>query len=512
VDVGIDPDTAFQIFTDEIDAWWKRGPHNFYNGKRAVAMRFEPGVGGRYLEVYDDATGDVLEIGRITVWEPGRRLAWRMSLDDTEVEVRFEAISAGTRVVLEQRIVSGGKIADFYTGWHNILSWFGDWTDRREGVSQPASPASKDIPALRSNSTSTMTAADAAQGLGLGDSHAAWLTNLDNVHPSASLMAPDQDELAASLTRLGVAPDDAAEVLRTMPSAERNPEAWWLLERSHYVFAGGLANRDIAASTNTSGESVPMLDWAMWSQPPLSPLPAELRFFPVHLILVTVDAIRACHREFGIPDDISWKTLSYLGQAMTVYRKNRGETGIRLTRWDWLRFLGWLYEVGRLQVTHYRIRTHPKEAGPLFWYDDEAIARLGVGFRRGDPALSIHVPASEPLTPDAMDESFHRLRTDFMGIYGREPMRVATCTSWLLDEQLAEYLPQDSNILAFQARFTLVPGAREDEAIIHYVFGCERPKQLDALPQRTALERAIVQHLRLGRSWRMRTGWMDLSN
>jgi hypothetical protein len=90
-------------------------------------MRFEPGVGGRFLEVYDDAKGDVLEIGRITVWEPGRRLLYRMSLDDTEVEVLFTAIPEGTRVQVEQRLVPGGTDAHFYTGWPNILGWFRDW-------------------------------------------------------------------------------------------------------------------------------------------------------------------------------------------------------------------------------------------------------------------------------------------------------------------------------------------------------------------------------------------------
>jgi uncharacterized glyoxalase superfamily protein PhnB len=143
VDVAVDPETAFRIFTEEIDAWWDRGPANFYDGGRALAMRFEPGVGGRYLEVYNDATGDALEIGRITVWEPGRRFVYRSSLDDTEVEIRFEAIDGGTRVSLEQRLVSGGKTAHFLSGWHNILTWFADLAERPAGESPP-----KDLPRI----------------------------------------------------------------------------------------------------------------------------------------------------------------------------------------------------------------------------------------------------------------------------------------------------------------------------------------------------------------------------
>jgi uncharacterized glyoxalase superfamily protein PhnB len=142
VEVAVDPETAFRIFTEEIDAWWVRGPVNFYNAARAVGKRIEPGVGGRYLEIYDDAAGDALEIGRITVWEPGRRLGYRSSLDDTEVDIRFEAIPGGTRVALEQRIIPGGKSARFLSGWANILGWFADRAEWPDG----SAPAQRDIP------------------------------------------------------------------------------------------------------------------------------------------------------------------------------------------------------------------------------------------------------------------------------------------------------------------------------------------------------------------------------
>jgi hypothetical protein len=70
----------------------------------------------------------------------------------------------------------------------------------------------------------------------------------------------------------------------------------------------------------------------------------------------------------------------------------------------------------------------------------------------------------------------------------------------------------DSNILAFQRRFELVPGAHDnDEAMLGFVFGAERSKQLEALPKRTTLERAVVRHLQLGRHWRVRTGWLGLT-
>ncbi|MGH9918312.1 MAG: hypothetical protein ACRD6W_05505 [Nitrososphaerales archaeon] len=70
VEVGIDADTAFRVFTEELDLWWVRGPINHHAAGRAAAMRFEPGAGGRILEIYDEATGDVLELARVVEWEP----------------------------------------------------------------------------------------------------------------------------------------------------------------------------------------------------------------------------------------------------------------------------------------------------------------------------------------------------------------------------------------------------------------------------------------------------------
>src|SRR6516165_7109598 len=109
VEVAVDPGTAFAAFTDELDLWWVRGPINHHAAGRMLAMRCEPGVGGRLLEVYDDTTGDALELGRITAWEPGRLLAWTSSIDEVSTEVRFEPSGAGTLVRVVARIPAGGQ-------------------------------------------------------------------------------------------------------------------------------------------------------------------------------------------------------------------------------------------------------------------------------------------------------------------------------------------------------------------------------------------------------------------
>lgn len=92
VEVAVDPPTAFEVFTEEVAAWWRS----------SEAVRFEAGVGGRVLALTADPDSEPVEIGRILVWEPGPRLAFSYH-DDTEVEVRFEPSESGTRVVVEHR-------------------------------------------------------------------------------------------------------------------------------------------------------------------------------------------------------------------------------------------------------------------------------------------------------------------------------------------------------------------------------------------------------------------------
>ena len=134
VEVAVDPSTAFKVFTQELDCWWVQGPINFYDSSRAYAKRMEPGVGGRIVEVYDSASGDGLELARITIWEPGARLAWQSSLDDVEIDVHFDESNGGTVVRVEATIPEGGADRG-ETSWVRMTPvWFGDWMSRRDDV------------------------------------------------------------------------------------------------------------------------------------------------------------------------------------------------------------------------------------------------------------------------------------------------------------------------------------------------------------------------------------------
>lgn len=105
--VAATPLAAFEAFTAEIGTWWVPDPLFALTPRGDGVLRFEPGEGGRLVTTLPN--GKEFEVGRITAWEPGRRLAlsWRQATFPpgiaTEVEVRFEAVGDETRVTVEHR-------------------------------------------------------------------------------------------------------------------------------------------------------------------------------------------------------------------------------------------------------------------------------------------------------------------------------------------------------------------------------------------------------------------------
>jgi len=104
--VAVAPEDAFEVFTAEVDLWWRRGPR-FRGGGAASEIRFDRDAEGHRL--IEQNASELFEIGRVRVWDPGKRLVLDYRLrnfapgERTEVEVRFEATGQGTRVTLEHR-------------------------------------------------------------------------------------------------------------------------------------------------------------------------------------------------------------------------------------------------------------------------------------------------------------------------------------------------------------------------------------------------------------------------
>jgi uncharacterized protein YndB with AHSA1/START domain len=132
--VAADPMRAFDVFTNEIALWWQpSGLFQITSGGDG-RLAFEPCVGGRLFTTLDD--GRTFEIGRISAWEPGKRLmfTWRQASftdeQSTEVEVLFEPVGKETRVSIEHRAwdtIPQRHAARHGFPEHATLERVGDW-------------------------------------------------------------------------------------------------------------------------------------------------------------------------------------------------------------------------------------------------------------------------------------------------------------------------------------------------------------------------------------------------
>jgi uncharacterized protein YndB with AHSA1/START domain len=113
--VAVRPEVAFEVFTREVDLWWRRGPKFRPLGRKPGVLAFEGGGGGRLFEALGGGRApQIIEVGRITAWEPPERLAfdWRNSAfaqgKRTHMEVTFKPIAGKTEVTVE------------HTGWSSL--------------------------------------------------------------------------------------------------------------------------------------------------------------------------------------------------------------------------------------------------------------------------------------------------------------------------------------------------------------------------------------------------------
>ncbi len=122
---------------------------------------------------------------------------------------------------------------------------------------------------------------------------------------------------------------------------------------------------------------------------------------------------------------------------------------------------------------------------------------------KGDPVLDTHIPATGPMGHQACGESHQWAQRFYPSHYPDWAFKAFICSSWLLDPQLQIYLKPTSNVVLYQKEFFLhpKPGANDNQ---HFerVFGGP-VSDLDAAPQESSMQRALIKHCKAGGRWRL---------
>ncbi|HMR06322.1 MAG TPA: SRPBCC domain-containing protein [Polyangiaceae bacterium] len=153
--VAVSVQDAFEVFTGEIDLWWRGGLKFRIAGARPGRLNFEQRLGGRLFETVQFADGErTFEVGSVVVWEPPLRVAleWRnvnfKPHEKTLVEVTFTPSGPGTMVRVEHR--GWSTLPDGHPARHGLVDaafsrmigmWWGDLlASLREHVSTRHAP------------------------------------------------------------------------------------------------------------------------------------------------------------------------------------------------------------------------------------------------------------------------------------------------------------------------------------------------------------------------------------
>jgi hypothetical protein len=314
-----------------------------------------------------------------------------------------------------------------------------------------------------------------------------WLDHLDAIGPPpAPPVVPTGDDLAEILRYVEVPTRAFDPILRLRHEIDRDPDLRWLLDRSVHSL---------------------LLEMDRSVRPPAFPrLPDEVGdiapWFFMYVFAAITPYTRELNAQRGIPDAITQATLADIGRHVLIHQAQHQSLGLSGPGWLMLHARGMIFQLGRLQFERARLGTT----------SSTALQQAGHPYQKGDPILAVHIPGfMGPFTPEDCDASFAIAREFFSTHFPGERYDIAVCYSWLLDPQLAEYLPPSSNIVQFQRRFQPLYTTSEESnrTTLEFVFRTpDRP--LDDLPQNTTLERAVVQHIRAGRSWHGGQGWMPL--
>ncbi|OUS77788.1 hypothetical protein B1748_03115 [Paenibacillus sp. MY03] len=276
--------------------------------------------------------------------------------------------------------------------------------------------------------------------------------------------------------------------------------------------------------------------------------------FAVLIVLGCLDWTQKYYAERGIPEEILEETFGDLSLWMKHYERRHGRWGLDELGWLLNHAGGKLFRLGRLQFIHTTLNhgvmvlRHEgngdirllSEPGIVYrkdgrvngtngiygtdrcWtaaYQEDADGFAGhpidgsglaaeelvrlpaaewrVVLRSGDDVLDMHIPEGEPLRPEPCEDSMRRAIGFYETYFPDKPFRGFVCVSWLLDRQLAELLPADSNIGAFQRLLHLFPARSDEKDTYRRVFGAETLDP-ETAPRDTGLRRVILGHVDSG--------------
>lgn len=196
--------------------------------------------------------------------------------------------------------------------------------------------------------------------------------------------------------------------------------------------------------------------------------------------------IRERYEAHGFSEELLYAVLSDLPEKVKECKSVYGQCGV-FSRWFFLFFDLKVFSFGRL---HYEIAA----------LDADSCTVGDVRLQRGDPVLSVHIPAKGKLTPEACGESLAQAYDFFRELFPETGLPVV-CHSWLLyPPYRAEVFPPDSNLSRFADLFRIVYADQVSPIFSDCwrVFGLMHEGTTQGFPADTRLRRNFLRYMEQG--------------
>lgn len=183
--------------------------------------------------------------------------------------------------------------------------------------------------------------------------------------------------------------------------------------------------------------------------------------------------------QLGIPEIYFWDSMQDIRIWCEDYLQKNGMPGFREAEWVGRSLRLEVIRIGRLQFE------------PILLSQNVTLG--GNTFTAGTPILDVHIPAGEPITPEATLDSMSRA-PEFFRTYFNQEFPLLHCHSWLLSPALKELLPECSRIIQFQNLFSVYKTDNEERQAEERIFGLLSDNPRD-YPENTSLQRTAKQYL-----------------
>lgn len=203
---------------------------------------------------------------------------------------------------------------------------------------------------------------------------------------------------------------------------------------------------------------------------------------------------KARYDGLGIPEEYFWDSMRDISIWCEDCLVKYGRPGFKEWGWVGCSLRLEIIRIGRLQYGPNQLSQH--------------ITCCGKHFPAGTPILDVHIPAGEPLYPEAALASLQQAPDFYCRYFGKQ-FSLFHCHSWLLSPALKELLPEQSRIIQFQNMFTVYSADDEERQAEERVFGflSDDPGEY---PEHTSLQKAIKKYMLDGKAVIMGAGIREM--